>query len=159
MLELDLVDTHIQANECLDISKQQCLATLKRLNLSNNKIGLQGFINLFQLNNTKLSKIEHLVLYNCGISMFKTLKVKKTKQFEFPKLCSLKLRHANFSYNHCFIDEDMGDYLQKFIMGASLSELILVQTLAGKTDTDEVMRGSPNIRLLDFSDNPYVHSV
>lgn len=133
MLELDLVDTHIQANECLEISKQPCLASLKRLNLANNNIGLQGFINLFQLNKTKLLKIEHLVLFNCGISMFKTLKMKKAKKFEFTELCSIKLKHANFSYNPCFEDEDMSDFLQRFIMGASLKEIILVQTMAGKT--------------------------
>jgi hypothetical protein len=91
--------------------------------------------------------------------MFKTLKMKKAKKFEFTELCSIKLKHANFSYNPCFEDEDMSDFLQRFIMGASLQELILVQTMAGETKTDEVVRMSRNLRLLDLSENPFVHTL
>ena len=80
------------------------------------------------------------------------------KNFMKPKLCSLNLKHANLSYNPCFEEAEMSYYLQEFIMGESLRELILVQTLAGLTDVSEVVRMSPKLKILDLSENPNVYS-
>ena len=152
MLELTLLNAQIQASECLEISKLDCLKSLKLLNLSQNHIGVQGIANLFQADRTNLNKLEHLTLYDCGITIF------KIKSFKFPKLCSLNLKHANLSYNPCFEESKMSYYIQSLIRGQSLQELILVQTRVGITDVAEVVRLSPNLKYLDLSENPNVYS-
>ena len=47
----------------------------------------------------------------------------------------------------------MSRYLQELIQGQGLEELILVQTAAGVTDVAEIVRMSPNLKVLDLSDN------
>jgi Ran GTPase-activating protein (RanGAP) involved in mRNA processing and transport len=99
IVELSLINANINAKQCMTLAKQNQLSCLKKLDLSSNKIRIQGFINLFR-RNSKLSNLAVLNLYDCSID---------SDGSEVPKLCKLKsLTELNLSKNaglFCFMGQ------------------------------------------------------
>ena len=99
--ELRLNSTFLTASECLVLSANPKLATLRTLDLSCNPITVLGFINLVHPRRSSFRSLTSLALFNCEIDFAQSYLISNDNLDDCKvnfSLRSLNLSHNNLSF-------------------------------------------------------------
>eukprot|EP00347_Sterkiella_histriomuscorum_P023178 403335652 len=159
LIELRLSSCGLIAKDCRILSSMQSLCQLRSLDLSCNKIKIQGLLYLLEDKYSNLGQLRKLELFSCKLSEKQVQNVSdiemKAKKLQLKQLTSLNLSYNKLGiFAQKLLSKQFGLIAGDIIETLSLIQCNLEDNFIKKTFVD-LTKSLPNLIELDMSHNSF----